>query len=348
MIKVGIVGATGYAGVELLRLLLQHPEVKVTEIVSHSYEDENISDIYANFNENCNLICSNLTEFMKNGIKKCDLVFATLPHGLSEDIAFECDKHDIVFIDIGADFRLEDEKSFEKWYGLSYKHKTLHNKAQYGLPELYRNEIKQAKIIASPGCYPTSIILALVPALRNKLIKPSSIIIDAKSGLTGAGRELSSTSHYIDCNESMKAYKIGCHRHTPEIEQELSRAAKEDIVINFTPHLLPINRGILSTIYCDLDGNITLEEIIGLYKDFYADEKFVRVLDIGKSVEIRNVRGSNYCDIGLNIDVRTNRLIINSTIDNMVKGAAGQAIQNMNLIFGLSEDLGLCYIPMVF
>ncbi|MBK5241199.1 N-acetyl-gamma-glutamyl-phosphate reductase [Clostridium sp.] len=348
MIKVGIVGATGYAGVELLRLLLQHPEVKVTEIVSHSFEDKNISEIYENFNENCDLICSSLTEFIKTGIKKCDLVFAALPHGLSEDIAFECDKQGIVFIDIGADFRLEDEEAYKKWYGLSYKHKILHNKAQYGLPELYREQIKQSKIIANPGCYPTSIILALVPALRKKLISLSSIIIDAKSGLTGAGRELSSASHYIECNESMKAYKIGCHRHTPEIEQELSKAAKAAILVNFTPHLLPINRGILSTIYCDLEVPITLEELIELYRDFYAEEKFVRVLDIGKSVEIKNVRGSNYCDISLNIDTRTNRLIINSTIDNMVKGAAGQAIQNMNLIFGFAEDLGLCYIPMVF
>lgn len=348
MIKVGIVGATGYAGVELLRLLLQHPEVKVTEIVSHSFGDKNISDIYANFNENCELICSSFTDFMSTGISKCDLVFAALPSGLSEDIAFECDKQGIVFIDIGADFRLENEDSYKKWYGLSYKHKTLHNKSQYGLPELYRSQIKKAKIIACPGCYPTSIILALVPALRNKLIKQNSIIIDAKSGLTGAGRELSSTSHYIDCNESMKAYKIGCHRHTPEIEQELSKAAKAEIVVNFTPHLLPINRGILSTIYCDLEVTITIEKLVELYRDFYSDEKFVRVLGIGKSVEIKNVRGSNYCDISLNIDTRTNRLIINSSIDNMVKGAAGQAIQNMNLIFELEEELGLCYIPMVF
>jgi N-acetyl-gamma-glutamyl-phosphate reductase len=348
MIKVGIVGVTGYAGVELLRLLLMHPEVKVTEIVSHSFSDKNISDIYSNFNENCELICSNLTEFMKSGIEKCDLVFAALPHGLSEDIAFECDKHGIVFIDIGADFRLQDEDSYKKWYGLSYKHKALHNKAQYGLPELYKEQIKQSKIIANPGCYPTSIILALIPALRNKLIELNSIIIDSKSGLTGAGRELSLTSHYVECNESMTAYKIGSHRHTPEIEQELSKVSEAEIVVNFTPHLLPINRGILSTIYCNLKENITLEELIELYKDFYKNEKFVRVLDKGKSVEIKNVRGSNYCDISLNIDTRTNRLIINSTIDNMIKGAAGQAIQNMNLIFGLKEELGLCYIPMIF
>jgi N-acetyl-gamma-glutamyl-phosphate reductase len=348
MIKVGIIGATGYAGVELLRLLRSHSEVEVIGVVSHSFCDTNISDIYSNLYEISELICSNLESFMNKKFAECDVIFAALPHGMSEEIAFSCDKHGKVFIDLGADFRLLDEEKYKAWYGLNYKFCELHAKAQYGLSEIYREKIKKSKIIGNPGCYPTSIILAMVPVLNNNLVQLDSIIIDSKSGLTGAGRELSLASHYTNSNESMMAYKIGSHRHTPEIEQELSKAAGRNIVISFTPHLIPINRGILSTIYCNLNSTISIEDLTKLYKDFYKDDKFIRVLDKGKNAEIRNVRGSNYCDISLNIDVRTNRLIIVSVIDNMVKGAAGQAIQNMNLIFGLQEDTGLNYIPMVF
>ena len=348
MIKVGIIGATGYAGVELVRLLSRHSEVEVIGIVSHSFCDRKVSDIYPNLYEITELICSNLENFMNSKFMECDVIFAALPHGMSEDIAFNCDKEGKVFIDIGADFRLLDEDKYREWYGLNYKFSELHVKAQYGLCEIYREKIKKSRIIGNPGCYPTSIILAMVPALENNLVQLDSIIIDSKSGLTGAGRELFLGSHYTECNESMMAYKIGSHRHIPEIEQELSRAAGKEVVVSFTPHLIPINRGILSTIYCNLSSEVNLDELINRYKDYYKNDKFIRVLDKGKNAEIKNVRGSNYCDISLNIDARTNRLIIVSVIDNMVKGAAGQAIQNMNLIFGLPEDTGLNYIPIAF
>lgn len=348
MIRVGIVGVTGYAGVELLRLLINHPEAEVMAIVSHSFSDKDISDIYSNLKNICGLKCLKLEYFLENDIENCDVVFAALPHGLSEDIAYECDSRGKYFIDLGADFRLDEEAVYKEWYGLDYKHEALHRKAQYGMPELYRENIKNSTIIGNPGCYPTSIILALVPALKNKLIDTNTIIIDSKSGLSGAGRELTLGSHFTECNESMTAYKIGSHRHTPEIEQELSRAAGEPVVVSFTPHLLPVNRGILSTMYASLFKPVLIENLIELYREFYKGSKFVRIMDKDKSVDIKNIRGSNYCDISLNYDKRTNRLIIVSTIDNMIKGAAGQAIQNMNIIFSLKEDTGLNYVPIVF
>lgn len=348
MINVGIIGTTGYAGAELLRLLINHEEVNIVGIVSHSFSNQKISEIYSNFKNITELLCTDLETFLENHLKKCDVIFTALPHGLSEPIGFKCDENNIVFIDIGPDFRLIDEERYANWYGLNYKYKEIHKKAQYGLSEIYKNEIASSKIIGNPGCYPTSILLGLIPALKNDLIENNSIIIDSKSGLTGAGRELSLQSHYTECNESMSAYKIGSHRHIPEIEQELSKASGAEIIVSFTPHLLPINRGILSTIYCNLKAKENIDELFSLYKDFYKNDKFIRLLDKGKCTEIKNVRGSNYCDISLNLDSRTNRLIIVTAIDNMIKGAAGQAIQNMNLIFGLREDSGLNYIPMVF
>jgi N-acetyl-gamma-glutamyl-phosphate reductase len=348
MLNVGIIGVTGYAGAELLRLLLMHPGVNVTNIVSHSYSNKAICDIYPNLYSNSALICKELDTFMSESMHKCDVVFAALPHGLSEALAVLCYEQNVVFIDLGADFRLVDEEKYKSWYGLEYKHKRIHDSAVYGLSELYRDAIKGSKIIGNPGCYPTSIILGLAPALRNGFIDTSSIIIDSKSGLTGAGRELAQSSHYVECNESMMAYKIAKHRHTPEIEQELSRISKTEITVSFTPHLIPINRGILSTIYANLNVKLQTCDLIELYKNFYIQDPFVRILDQGKSVEIRSVRGSNFCDIGLVVDERTNRLIIVSTIDNMVKGCAGQAIQNMNIVFGLKEDTGLEYIPIIF
>jgi N-acetyl-gamma-glutamyl-phosphate reductase len=348
MIQVGIVGVTGYAGVELLRLLLNHPEVEVKAIVSHSFSDKEISDIYSSMKNICSLTCLSLEDFLNKDIDGCDVVFAALPHGLSEEIAYACDARNKVFIDLGADFRLTEEQDYKTWYGLCYKYSELHKKAQYGLPELYRDSIKKSKLIGNPGCYPTSVILALAPALRNKLIQRDSIIIDSKSGLTGAGRELSASSHYAECNESMSAYKIGSHRHTPEIEQELSAALGEKIIVSFTPHLLPVNRGILSTIYAKAIGPVDINKLIELYREFYKESKFVRIMEKGKATEIKNIRGSNYCDISINYDDRTGRIIIVSAIDNMIKGAAGQAIQNMNIIFELNEDTGLKYIPAVF
>ncbi|MDP4143777.1 MAG: N-acetyl-gamma-glutamyl-phosphate reductase [Bacillota bacterium] len=343
MIKAGIVGATGYAGEELVRILVMHSEVEIVGITSNSFAGEDISKVYPNLNGCINMKCESFEEI----VGKCDVIFAALPHGLSEDIALECDKKGVVFIDLGADFRLTTEEDYKQWYGLDYKYKELHEKSQYGLCEIHKEAIKKSKVIANPGCYPTSITLGLAPVLKNKLIDIKSIIADSKSGVTGSGRGLSLGAHYPECNDSIKAYKVASHRHVPEIEQELSNLAGEKVMINFTPHLTPMNRGILSTIYCNVldDKAVKLEEIINLYKEFYKNNKFVRVLEAGSLPETKNVRCSNYCDIGIVLDERTNRLIIVSAIDNLFKGAAGQAVQNMNLVFGLPEDTGLKYIP---
>lgn len=351
MIKVSVIGATGYAGVELIRLLLSHPKVELKNISSKSFAGENINKIYNNLNKYCEKI---LTD-EDSAIEDSDVVFASLPAGLSEEIAKKCFDKNILFIDLGADFRLSNEEDYKKWYKKDYKYKEIHKEAIYSIPEIIKfdnfynkKDLKKAKVIGNPGCYPTSIGLALTPALINKIIEKEDIIIDSKSGATGAGRELTLNTHFAECNEAFSPYKIAEHRHTPEIEQTLSNIYGEDIKITFVPHLLPINRGILSTIYAKLKDKNSLENIFNLYKEFYKDSKFVRVLNIGNIANLKNVKYSNYCDISIHIDERTNKLIIVSAIDNMVKGAAGQAIQNMNIALGFEEDAGLDMIPPAF
>ncbi|MDU5105761.1 N-acetyl-gamma-glutamyl-phosphate reductase [Clostridium sp.] len=344
MLKVGIIGATGYVGAELLRLLLNHTKVKIEAISSVSYEGEEFSSIYKNFYGVTNLIC----EKQEDVINKCDIIFAALPHGLSEEIAELVNKENKILIDLGADFRLESEDDYKKWYGKDYKYKNLHKESIYALPEFNRDKIKEYKIIANPGCYPTSIELALMPLLRNSLIDVNNIICDSKSGATGAGRGLTLKSHYPELNENFSPYGIGAHRHTPEIEQCLSAIAEEKVQVTFTPHLLPINRGILSTIYCspnkNLKGKLNLEEIHEIYTDFYKNEFFVNVLPLGDTASIKDVKYTNNCNISLHLNHRGDGLIIVSTIDNMVKGAAGQAIQNMNIIMGFKESEGLALV----
>lgn len=338
MLKVGIIGATGYVGAELLRLLLNHPKVKVEAISSISYEGEEISSIYKNFYGVTNLICENQNEV----IKKCDVIYAALPHGLSEEIAELVYKENKVLIDLGADFRLENEKDYKLWYGKEYKHKDLHKESIYALPEFNRDKIKDYKIIANPGCYPTSIELGLMPLLKNSLIKTDNIICDSKSGATGAGRGLTLKSHYPELNESFSPYGIGSHRHTPEIEECLSKIASEKVQVTFTPHLLPINRGIVSTIYCNPKSkDVDLEELHKLYSESYKNEAFVNVLPLGETASIKEVKHTNFCNISLHLNHRKDGIIIVSAIDNMIKGAAGQAIQNMNIIFGFNETDGL-------
>jgi N-acetyl-gamma-glutamyl-phosphate reductase len=341
MLKVGIIGATGYVGAELLRLLLNHPKVKIEAISSVSYEGENISNIYKNFYGITNLICKD----QEDVIKKCDVIFAALPHGLSEEIANLVHKENKILIDLGADFRLEKEEDYKKWYNKEYKYKNLHKESIYALPEFNREKIKEYKIIANPGCYPTSIELALMPLLKKSLIDTNNIICDSKSGATGAGRGLTLKSHYPELNENFSPYGIGAHRHTPEIEQCLSEIAEEKVQVTFTPHLLPINRGIISTIYCnpknDTKEKINLEEIHNLYTNFYKDEFFINILPLGDTASIKDVKYTNNCNISLHLNHREDGIIIVSAIDNMVKGAAGQAIQNMNIVCGFEEKDGL-------
>ena len=351
MIKVSIIGATGYAGAELVRLILSHPKVELKNISSKSFVGETINKIYPNLNKYCEKI---LTD-EDSAIEDSDVVFASLPAGLSDEIAKKCFEKKILFIDLGADFRLSNEEDYKKWYKKDYKYKEIHNEAIYSIPEIIKydnfynkKDLKKAKIIGNPGCYPTSIGLALAPALANKIIEKEDIIIDSKSGATGAGRELTLNTHFAECNEAFAPYKIAEHRHTPEIEQTLSNIYGEEIKITFVPHLLPLNRGILSTIYAKLKDKNSLENIFNLYKEFYKDAKFVRVLNIGNIANLKNVKYSNYCDISIHIDERTNKLIIVSAIDNMVKGAAGQAIQNMNIALGFEEDAGFNMIPPAF
>lgn len=341
-IKVGIIGATGYAGAELFRLLYSHRNVEIAAVSSTSFEGKALSEVYpALTNEKTYVLCD-----MDGVIEASDVIFAALPHGLSEELAAKCDGKGKVLIDLGADFRLTDEAEYTKWYGLEYKYPALHEKTLYCLPEINREKIKDIDIIANPGCYPTSIALGLMPAIKNGLVSTDSVIIDSKSGVTGAGRGLSQTTHYPDNNEAFSAYKAGLHRHTPEIEQTLSMFAGKKVNVTFVPHLLPVNRGILSTIYVKTEKSF--DEIYAAYEAAYANEKFVRLQPKGSFANIKNVRCSNYCDISLHFDEHTKTLIITSAIDNMVKGAAGQAIQNMNIRFGFDEDEGISMLSPSF
>lgn len=343
-IKVGIIGATGYAGLELVRIITNHPNAELSAVCSVSYVGQPLSSVYPSLNGICDMKCVDADEVIANS----DVVFAAVQAGISQDFAKKCVDKGVKFIDLGADFRLENEEDYKQWYGGDYTDKSLHEQAVYALPELFREQIKGKSVIGNPGCYPTSVALGLAPALRNKLVKTDSVIIDSKSGVTGAGRKLTETSHFPVCNEAFSPYKVACHRHTPEIEQTLSHVAGEKIKVTFVPHLLPLNRGIISTMYVKVNDGVTLEQIRAAYEKAYENEQFVRVLADGKTANLRDVKCSNYCDISLHFDSRTGTLVVVSTIDNMVKGAAGQAVQNMNIIFGLPENTGLNMVPTSF
>ncbi len=343
-IKVGIIGATGYAGAELVKILLNHPQAEIAAVSSVSYEGKLLSEVYPNFKKVADFTLENADAV----IEKCDVIFASLPHGLSEPLGAQCVEKGKLLIDLGADFRMYDGDAYAEWYKREYSHPELHKVAKYCLPEFYRDVVKEARIIGNPGCYPTSIALAAAPALKCGLVHTDGIIIDSKSGVTGAGRGLTQGTHYPDTNEAFAAYKAGEHRHTPEIEQTLSDLAGKPLTVTFVPHLLPVNRGIESSVYMTLKDGVTKEQVIACYENAYKNERFVRIQPIGTYANIKNVRSSNYCDISLHFDMRNKKLIVSSCIDNMVKGAAGQAIQNMNIWFGLAEDSGLNLVPQEF
>lgn len=344
MINVGIIGSTGYAGQQLVWLLNSHPNTHITFLSSNSYEGDLYNKVYKNYNGFLQNVCINIQE-AECKLDNIDVLFIALPHGKSFDITKKALKKGVKVIDLGADFRIKSKEIYEDWYNVKHECSELLKDSVYGLPELKRESIKNASLIANPGCYPTASILAIAPLLKNKLISPKSIIIDAKSGVSGAGRSASITSLYTECNESIKAYSVGCHRHTPEIEQELSHIYGSNLNLVFTPHLVPMNRGILSICYADLINNISQEELYKVYEDFYKDEFFVKIIE--DMPETKYVSGSNMCHIGLRVDKRTGKVIVGSVIDNLIKGAAGQAVQNMNLMFDFDETMGLNFPAMI-
>jgi len=337
MIKVGIAGASGYTGAELLRLLANHPRVRIAALTSEKQAGESIAKTFPSLLGLVDLPCESLASCALED--KCDLIFSALPHREGMPVVGRLIQAGKKVIDLSADFRLKDHGTYEKWYGVEHTHKDLLPRAVYGLPEIHRGEIKKAQLVANPGCYPTGAILGLAPLLKSGCIDPFGIIVDSKSGTSGAGRNAGLPLLFAECNEGVKAYNIAAHRHTPEMEQELNGVAGKGVKVTFSPHLVPTNRGILSTLYARLLQDQTLDQILELYKKFYAGEPFVRVLDKGKLANTRYVLGSNYCDIGLAQDGRT--LIVTTAIDNLMKGASGAAVQNMNLLCGFPEETGL-------
>lgn len=346
MIKVGIIGATGYAGNELVRILVNHPEVEIKWLGSKSYDGEKYSDIYRNTFEIIDGICTAKT--LEEISEDVDVIFTATPQGYLAGLLTDKVLENAKIIDLSADFRLKDVDIYEEWYKIDHKRPNLIDEAVYGLCEINRDKITpETRIIANPGCYTTTSILTLYPMVKEGVIDPNTIIIDAKSGTTGAGRKAVTANLFCEVNESMKAYGVGTHRHTPEIEEQLGYACGLDIKLIFTPHLVPMNRGIIATCYANLSKDISEEEIRDIYNKYYKDEKFVRVLDKGVVPETRFTKGSNYVDVNFFIEKRTNRLIMIGTLDNIVKGAAGQAVQNMNILFGLKEDTGLNLVPSI-
>lgn len=342
-IKVAILGASGYTGGELLRLLLNHPNVEIKYLTAARHSGKHITEVLPVFTNLIDLTLQPLEP--KNIPKNIDFVFTALPHGTSATIVEYLYNNGIKVVDLGADFRLS-HKNYKQWYG---KHPCpgLLSKAVYGLPELNRNAIKKTNIVANPGCYPESSILALAPLLANNIIKSSSIIIDSKSGVSGAGRTADLEYNFCEVNEGIKAYKISEHRHMPEIREVLSTYSKKRVNLQFTPHLIPMDRGILSTIYVELKKSLTTNELLKEYQKFYKKEKFIRVMPENVYPSTHQVRGSNFCDIGAKAIPEQKKAVIISVLDNLVKGASGQAIQNMNIMMGFNEDTGL-NIPPVF
>ena len=344
MIKVGIIGATGYAGGELVRILTGHREAEIKWDGSRSYIDKKYADVYQNMFQIIDAVC--MDDNMEELASQVDVIFTATPQGLCASLVNEEILSKTKIIDLSADFRLKDVKIYEEWYKLEHKSPQFIEEAVYGLCEVNREDVKKARLVANPGCYTTCSILTAYPLAKEGLIDMGTLIIDAKSGTSGAGRGAKLPNLYCEVNENIKAYAVGSHRHTPEIEEQLGYASGENVTISFTPHLVPMNRGILATEYATLKKDVTGEEVKAIYDKYYADEKFVRVLGEGVCPETKWVEGSNYVDVNFKVDLRTHRVIMMGAIDNLVKGAAGQAVQNMNLAFGLDESTGLNLVPM--
>lgn len=342
--KVGIIGSTGYAGGELARLLLQRDDVEIKWYGSKSYVDQKYASIYQNMFQIVDNKC--MDDNMEELAKQVDVIFTATPQGLCASLINERILSKTKIIDLSADFRIKDVAVYEAWYKIKHPSPQFIEEAVYGLPELYREKIKGARLVANPGCYPTCSTLAIYPLVKEGLIDPDTLIIDAKSGVSGAGRSAKVDNLYCEVNESCKAYGVASHRHTPEIEEQLSYGAGKPVVLNFTPHLIPMNRGILITAYASLTKEISYEEVKAVYDNYYGQEQFVRVLEKDVCPQTRWVEGSNFVDVNVKIDSRTKRVIMMGAMDNVVKGAAGQAIQNMNLLFGLPENTGLKQIPL--
>ena len=344
MIKVGIIGATGYAGGELVRILMGHKEAEIVWYGSRSYIDQKYADVYRNMFQIVDAKC--MDDNIEALADQVDVIFTATPQGFLASVINENILGKTKIVDLSADFRIKDVKVYEKWYGIEHKSPQFIEEAVYGLCEVNRDKVKGARLIANPGCYTTCSILTAYPLAKEGIIDMRTLIVDAKSGTSGAGRGAKVPNLFCEVNENMKAYGVASHRHTPEIEEQLGYASGENVTISFTPHLVPMNRGILATEYATLKKDVTGEEVKAIYDKYYADEKFVRVLGEGVCPETKWVEGSNYVDIGFTLDPRTNRIVMMGAIDNLVKGAAGQAVQNMNLLFGLPESEGLELVPM--
>jgi N-acetyl-gamma-glutamyl-phosphate reductase len=339
MLKVSILGATGYVGIEIVRLLCQRNDIELVYLTSTSFAGKKISEIYPNLKGICDIELVDID--IENIAKNSDIAITALPHGVSKEIIPKLFEKNVKVLDHSGDFRYRDYKVYEKWYNTTHGMESLLKYSVYGLPELYRDKIPGAKIIANPGCYPTSIILALAPLIKNDIVKANSIIINSASGITGAGRKETLQNMFSEHSQNYKAYNISTHRHTSEIEQEISLIAGNDIMVSFTPHILPVKRGILSTIHVDLKKNADKDIIRKYYTDFYKNEFFVRITEDGVLPELKNVVGSNFIDIGFVIDERLGRIIIVSALDNLLKGAAGQAVQILNILNKCPENTGL-------
>ncbi|MGV1099218.1 N-acetyl-gamma-glutamyl-phosphate reductase [Thiovibrio sp. JS02] len=340
MVRVGIVGASGYTGAELARILCNHPEIELTVATSRQYAGKPLSHVFPSLRGRADILCEDVQG--DKLVERADLFFTAVPHQTAMDIVPQILAAGKKVVDLSADFRIRDAAVYEQWYQ-AHSAKELLAKAVYGLPELYREKIAATDLVANPGCYPTSIILGLAPLLRAGVVDPETIVIDSKSGVSGAGRSAQVGTLYCEVADGFKAYKVGEHRHTPEIEQELSVLSGRPVTVSFTPHLVPMSRGILSSIYAK--ANEALPRLVELYRDFYGNEEFVRVCSANQYPATQYVRGSNYCDIGFKYDPRTGRVIVLSAIDNVVKGASGQAVQNMNIMCGFPENTGLKVVP---